>query len=472
MLDHIRYAVRQFRLAPAFTAAAVLTLALGIGGTTAIFTLIDAVMLHVAAGDGPVAPLPYRHGDNCCVQGGPQDEWGFFSYPLFQLLVSQAPEFEEVTAFRAGCCGSACGARGRGGASAARRVRHGQLFLRVRHQCVRWARLRAVRRHPLVAAGRGDEPSHVAEHVRRRSLDHRRQHRHRRAPVHDRRRDAAGIRRRDAPRRSPGAVDSDAAGAAHQRRRRAPAAAGVGVAARDRTAEARRVDRRASRRRLTAVLHHWMQYDSGYPANWMPESCTRCPSRRSASIPAGAGVGELKQEYEQSLQILLAVCGLVLLIACANVANLHARARRRAPHADRAAAGDRRAETADHHAGARRKRAARRWLADSRACSSRRARRSCCSPSRSAARIFCRYQHDARRSWCSASRSRLRSLTGMIFGAAPAWFATRTDPIDALRGSGRSTGDHSSFARKALRRDPGDAVGRARRGRDHARRAA
>ena len=41
-------------------------------------------------------------------------------------------------------------------------------------------------------------------------------------------------------------------------------------------------------------------------------------------------------------------------------------------------------------------------------------------------------------------------MTGIIFGAAPAWFATRTDPVDALRGAGRSTGDHSSLARKAL----------------------
>ena len=38
----------------------------------------------------------------------------------------------------------------------------------------------------------------------------------------------------------------------------------------------------------------------------------------------------------------------------------------------------------------------------------------------------------------------------MIFGAAPAWFATRTDPADALRGSGRGTSDRSTFARKAL----------------------
>src|SRR5205823_11945185 len=44
----------------------------------------------------------------------------------------------------------------------------------------------------------------------------------------------------------------------------------------------------------------------------------------------------------------------------------------------------------------------------------------------------------------------LALLTGIIFGAAPAWFATRTDPVEALRGAGRSTSDHSSFARKVL----------------------
>ena len=44
----------------------------------------------------------------------------------------------------------------------------------------------------------------------------------------------------------------------------------------------------------------------------------------------------------------------------------------------------------------------------------------------------------------------LSLLTGMVFGAAPAWFATHTDPAEALRESGRGTSDHSSFARKAL----------------------
>jgi predicted permease len=44
----------------------------------------------------------------------------------------------------------------------------------------------------------------------------------------------------------------------------------------------------------------------------------------------------------------------------------------------------------------------------------------------------------------------LALLTGTVFGAAPAWFATRTDPIDALRGAGRSTRDRSSLARNVL----------------------
>jgi predicted permease len=44
----------------------------------------------------------------------------------------------------------------------------------------------------------------------------------------------------------------------------------------------------------------------------------------------------------------------------------------------------------------------------------------------------------------------LALITGIIFGAAPAWFATRTDPADALRGSGRGNTDRSSFARKTL----------------------
>src|SRR6059036_708223 len=112
---NFRYALRQFRLSPVFAAASVLTLALGIGGTTAIFTLIHAVMLRSLPVSDPARLYRIGEGDDCCVEGGPQDRWGLFSFPLYERLKAETPEFEEVTAFQAG--------RWRMG------VRHRQLFL-------------------------------------------------------------------------------------------------------------------------------------------------------------------------------------------------------------------------------------------------------------------------------------------------------------------------------------------------------
>src|SRR5580765_8903201 len=92
----IRYALRQFRSSPVFTAAAVLTLALGIGGTTAIFTLIDAVMLRSLPVGDPAALYRIGEGDNCCVQGSPQERWGMFSFPFYERLKAATPEFEQL----------------------------------------------------------------------------------------------------------------------------------------------------------------------------------------------------------------------------------------------------------------------------------------------------------------------------------------------------------------------------------------
>ena len=121
LISDIRYAIRQFWVARVFTATAVLTLALGIGGTTAIFTLIHAVMLRSLPVSDP--SRLYRIGDSstCCVQGGPQDRWGMFSYPLFERLKSELPEFEEVTAFQAG--GARLSVRRQNGETAARPLR-------------------------------------------------------------------------------------------------------------------------------------------------------------------------------------------------------------------------------------------------------------------------------------------------------------------------------------------------------------
>ncbi len=99
-LGDIRYALRQFRLSPIFTITAVLTLALGISGTTAIFTLIHAVMLRSLPVSDPAGLYRIGEGNDCCVEGGPQDKWGMYSFALYERLKANAPEFEQIAAFK------------------------------------------------------------------------------------------------------------------------------------------------------------------------------------------------------------------------------------------------------------------------------------------------------------------------------------------------------------------------------------
>jgi predicted permease len=105
-LDHLgldlRYSWRRLRNSPGFTLVAILVLALGIGANTGIFTLIQQVML---------SPLPvarpqelYSLGDdkNGCCWGGMQGDFSVYSYPLYLHLRDHTPEFSELAAFLAG----------------------------------------------------------------------------------------------------------------------------------------------------------------------------------------------------------------------------------------------------------------------------------------------------------------------------------------------------------------------------------
>ena len=102
LLQDMRYALRQLRKSPGFTFTAVLTLALGIGANTAIFTLVYAVMLKSLPVADPEQLYRIGDNDNCCVWGGLQnDGWGEFSYPFYRYMRENTPEFEEMAAFQA-----------------------------------------------------------------------------------------------------------------------------------------------------------------------------------------------------------------------------------------------------------------------------------------------------------------------------------------------------------------------------------
>ena len=446
---NIVYALRQFRQAPIFTATAILTLALGIGGTTAIFTLIHAVMLRSLPVTDPATLYRVGEGDDCCVEGGPQERWGMFSYDLFKRLRNAAPEFEEVTAFQAG--GWRASVRREGVDNVARSLRSeyvtgnyfstlgvgafgGRVFTPqddtpasppvtvMSHRA--WQTVYAsdpkiigstlvIGGHPFTVIGVAP-PGFFGETL---------------SP------DPPDIW---VPLQQEAFIDGDTALLKHSFSawlrvigRLKPGASTDGMGP-----------------RLTGTLRQWLQYDSGYPAVWMQDVIQSLPKQIVNVIPAGAGVAAMKEEYGRSLQILLAVCGIVLLIACANVANLLL-----------ARAVARRSQTAVRLAiGATPREIVTQALTESILLSILGGIAGLVVAMGAARLLLTLAFHDSHFLPGSTSPSfivlgfafALALITGIIFGAAPAWFATRTDPADALRGTGRGNTDRSSFARKAL----------------------
>jgi predicted permease len=102
ILEDIRYALRQFAKAPGFTATAILTLALGIGATTAIFTLVNAVLLKSLPVSKPEDLIRVGDNENCCVNGGMQENWSLFSYLAYKQFRDNTPGFAQLAAFQAG----------------------------------------------------------------------------------------------------------------------------------------------------------------------------------------------------------------------------------------------------------------------------------------------------------------------------------------------------------------------------------
>jgi hypothetical protein len=104
MLSDLRQALRQLVKAPGFTFTIVVTLALGIGATTAIFTLVQQVMLKSLP---VVKPQElYRIGDkiHCCNWGGytQTGEFSLFSWELYKHFRDNTAAFEQLAALQGG----------------------------------------------------------------------------------------------------------------------------------------------------------------------------------------------------------------------------------------------------------------------------------------------------------------------------------------------------------------------------------
>src|SRR5690348_4905001 len=106
MLADLRDALRQLHKAPGFTTTALITLALGIGATTAIFTLVHQVMLKSLPVTKPGELWKIGDKDRCCNWGGytqgDDADFALFSWEAYRDFREHTPEFVDLAALQAG----------------------------------------------------------------------------------------------------------------------------------------------------------------------------------------------------------------------------------------------------------------------------------------------------------------------------------------------------------------------------------
>jgi predicted permease len=444
----IAYALRQMRQSPVFTLTAMLTLALGIGATTAIFSLINTVMLKSLPVVDPASLYRIGEGQDCCVEGSPQENWGMFAYQFYLRMKQNTPEFSELAAFQAG--GSQVSARRGESDRIAKPLRgefiSGNYFATfginsfvgrtiVPSDDKQTAAPVAMLSYRAWQQQYGSDPKIVGSTM---ILDG-----HPFTIVGITPPGFFGETLRSDPPEVWIPIEQE------------PLFRGKNSLLHAFPAWVRVIGRlkpgaspNAAPERLTNLLRVWLVNESGIPAEWMSGLKQQLPKQHIKVVPAGTGVGVMKANYADSLHILMAVCCLVLLIACANIANLLL-----------ARGTARRAQTAVRLAlGANRKRLIRQSLTESIVLSVFGGVAGLAVAYLGVKAIVALAFRGAKYVPIDAVPSlpvlgfafALSLITGVLFGTAPAWFASHTDPAEALRGVNRSTHDRSSLSQKVL----------------------
>ena len=453
MLADLRDAVRQLRKAPGFTATALITLALGIGATTAIFTLVHQVMLKSLPVTRP--DELWRIGDKvrCCNWGGytqgNDGNFSLFSWEAYRHFRAHTPEFTDLAAMQAG--NKSLGVR-RAGSQAPLDTRNGEYvsgnFFRTLGVQPWIGRLMtdeddresappvAVMSYHIWQNKYGSDPSVVgaAYEINGYSFT------------------VIGVA-------APGffgalagwstpdfwlplATESLKDGATARVKR--PNANFLDLIGRVRPG----VNPKSLEARLRVEFHDWL---ASHVPDMEPSEKELWQQQTLHLIPGGAGVGAMRDQYQDGLKLLLVASGCVLLVACANLANLMV-----------ARGLKDRAQTSIRVAlGASRWRLVRKslvecvmlaWIGGALGI----------AVAYAATRLILHlaFHTGSVNSYVPINASPsvpvllftlgISILTGVIFGIAPAWVTSHADPVEALRGINRSVGGGRSWAQRSL----------------------
>ncbi|HTJ30327.1 MAG TPA: ABC transporter permease, partial [Acidobacteriaceae bacterium] len=443
----LRYAARQLRKSPGFTITAIVTLALGIGANAAIFTLVQGILLTSLPVHDP--KLLYRIGDHddCCVNGGfvrDDGDFDLYSYELFNHLKDSAPEFEQLAGMQAGRNsyivrrGNALGKSLRGEYVTGNyfetlgvRPMAGRLF--TASDDVPGASPVVVLSYEAWQSEYGGDAAIVGSTVL----------------IQTRPFTVAGV----APRGFYGDRIDDNPAAFWMPVNDEPLVAGNSsilhhansnwLYAVGRVRAGTNID--ALQQKVTVALRQWLSTQLRYTQHG---GAALIPKQHVVIVSAGGGIQNLQEESGTGLKMLMILSSVVLLIACANIANLLL-----------ARSTARRADISLRMAlGAGRGRMLRQIFTESVLLS--------CLGGLVGLAVAYGGSHvilslafpDAKHMPVQATPSLMvlgfaflvSLLTGVLFGTAPAWMSSHAEPAEVLRGASRSMSDKSSLPQKIL----------------------
>jgi len=445
LLHDTRHAFRRLRKSPAFTITTVLTLALGIGATTSIFTLVHAVILKSLAVANPAELYRLGRESKCCYWGGysQEKEFSLVSYDLYKYFRDNTKGFAELAAFQAS--GNLFGVR-RSGSSEPAQGYPGELVsgnyfamfgigpyagrLLTASDDQNGAAPVVVMSYRLWQQKYGLDPSVVGSVFN----------------LSDRPFTVVGITPPgffgDTLRATPPDFFLPLTTEGDDIKK--PETHWLDLIGRIRPGAAPASLQAEMRVELKQWLRsHWGEMSANDRA--------RLPEQTLFLTPGGAGITSMREQYEHWLEILMMVSAFVLLIVCANVGNLLL-----------VRGMERRRQTSLSMAlGARPSRLVRQALTES-ILLALLGGAAGVMIAFAGTRFILHFAFPPANGMAgipiSASPSTpvllfafgVSLITGIAFGIAPAWMATRVDPIEALRGASRSTVRTGSLPRKTL----------------------